>query len=580
MVFSLLKKHDHWVKDVLGLLLLFTLFYLLWLGSYPLFTPDEGRYSEVAREMVATHDYLTPRLNGVPFLDKPALYYWLQALAIHLVGINEWALRLFPALFGVLGAIVTYLAGRWLFDRRTGLLSAVILATTPLYFAGAHYANLDLEVAVLISCSLLFFITGVMRSSPSRIYFFIAAYSMAGLAFLTKGMIGIAFPVMIAGAWILSLRRFSLLKQVYLPTGIAIILLINLPWYVLVQNANPDFLHYFFLTQQVTRFLSATEFNNKTPFWFYAPIIMTGFFPWTCFLVQSIRDYVRNILRKQNRYQVELFLLLWVAIVFVFFSIPRSKTIGHIFPILPGLALLVGSYLSRHFENAQQQGIRRGIYSVAVLGSLLAVIGFSLLHARFMHMPQGFVFYFSAIASLILVGSLASLALINQKTLAPLFALCACSSVILLLVLTAGAGQLNPHSAKFLSAELHTIIGPQDEIVNYYKYYYDVPLYLNRNVIVVNNWNSPSIPTHDNWARELWVGMQMQPHHPLLIDDALFWQHYESDRRVFVFLNKNYFDQFKLRANSYFYLGSDGDTLLLSNKPTLLALRIQQSSPY
>lgn len=149
-----------WVFDLSVLGSLFLLFYFFGLGSYPLFTPDEGRYSEIAREMIKTHDFITPRLNGVVFLDKPILYYWLQVLSIKLFGLNEWALRFWPALLGIWGCVLNYFCGRTLFNRRVGLLASFILGSTILYFGAAHYANLDLEVAVFISSSLLFFLLG------------------------------------------------------------------------------------------------------------------------------------------------------------------------------------------------------------------------------------------------------------------------------------------------------------------------------------------------------------------------------------------------------------------------------------
>src|SRR5580692_7343889 len=136
--------------DMLFLTVMLGIFYALWMGSYPLFTPDEGRYSEVAREMVVTGDYITPRLNGVAFLDKPVLYYWLQASAIHLFGLTESALRFWPALLGILSCLIVYLAGRQFFNRRTAIFAAIILATSPLYYAASHYANLDIEVASLV----------------------------------------------------------------------------------------------------------------------------------------------------------------------------------------------------------------------------------------------------------------------------------------------------------------------------------------------------------------------------------------------------------------------------------------------
>src|SRR5262249_980933 len=141
--------------DVVILTAVISVFYFLWLGSYPVFTPDEGRYTEVAREMLVSHDFITPRVNPVPLLYQPPLFYWLHAVSLHWFGMKEWAFRFFPACFGVAGCLMVYGFGRYLFNRLTGLLAAVILATSPLYFAGAHYANLDLEVSIFISASLL-----------------------------------------------------------------------------------------------------------------------------------------------------------------------------------------------------------------------------------------------------------------------------------------------------------------------------------------------------------------------------------------------------------------------------------------
>src|SRR6185312_4499559 len=223
-------------KDILILTVVISLFFAFWLGAYPLLTPDEARYSEVAREMVVTGNYITPHLNGVVMLDKPIFHYWLQATAIKLFGLSEWALRLCPALFGVLGCLFTYIAGRLLFERRTGLLAAIILATSPLYFFSAHYANLDMEIAVLISAALFTFLIAVKYS---RLYLLWIAYIFAGLAVLTKGLIGIMLPALIIGIWILWQKQWQVLRSMYLWSGLLLVILIASPWYILVQKANP-----------------------------------------------------------------------------------------------------------------------------------------------------------------------------------------------------------------------------------------------------------------------------------------------------------------------------------------------------
>ena len=359
-----ISSQSYWLMDLIFIAIVVSLFYAIWIGGYPLFTPDEGRYSEVAREMVATGDYVTPKLNGVPFLDKPVFYYWLQASAILLLGLKESALRFWPAFLGVFGCLMTYLTGNLLFNRRTGIISALILATSPLYYGGAHYANLDLEVAVFISCSLLCF---MMAMQLQRTSIFIAAYVFAALAALTKGLIGIVFPAMIICSWLLLLNRMHLLKKIHLVTGLTLFTLITVPWYVMVQKANPEFLHFFFVTQQVSRFLTTADFNNKVAIWFYIPIVLIGFFPWSTFIIQAVTRHIKVVWNNRTQYANELFLLLWLFLIFLFFSIPHSKTIGYILPIFPALALLVGNYLSLYWDQLKTKGVYRGVITYIVL---------------------------------------------------------------------------------------------------------------------------------------------------------------------------------------------------------------------
>jgi len=498
--------HRQWLLDSIYLAIAFLVFYTFWLGGYPLFTPDEGRYSEIAREMIATGDYITPRVNGVVFLDKPILHYWLQVIAIQLFGVKEWALRLFPALIGVSGCMVMYSCGRYLFDRRTGILAAIILATTPLYFGVAHYANLDMEIAVFISSALLFFLCAVQpqdHHSFRPVFFYIACFFVA-LACLTKGMMGLVLPLLIAGTWIIIMPRWDILTKHYwhVIAGLLLIIALVMPWYVLVQQANPQFLHYFFVTQQVTRFLSAGTFNNQMPVWFYFPIILIGFIPWTVFLLQTIKITFSHCWRDHKKHATELFLLLWAVIILIFFSIPHSKLLGYIVPVFPPLALLVGHYLSKKYHKK------------------------------------------------ILIS-------------------CVSASVILLFALVLNATRFNHNSAKPLVQTLQTIMNPQAEVITYFKYYQDVPLYLAKRVTVVANWQDPSIVERDNWRRELWIGRTFQNTDDWLIDEDTFWQRFQSNQRVFVFLNVNYLDQFKLRATSYFILDTHNNIILLSNQPNV-----------
>lgn len=559
------QSRSSWLVDLIFISLFIGMFYFIWLGSHALFTPDEGRYSEVAREMVATGDYVTPRLNGVAFLDKPALYYWLQASAIQLFGLKEWSLRFWPALLGIIGCIATYVAGRTLFSRRAGILSALILATCPLYYGGAHYANLDLEVAVLISISL---ITSLLALQTENKKWFIVAYIFSGLAFLTKGLIGIFFPAMIIGIWILLLNRWDTFKKMHLGKGLLIFLGITVPWYVLVQKANPQFLHFFFVDQQVSRFLTKGDFNNKTAMWFYVPIVLAGILPWSVFIIQATWQKLKAIASNRQQHASELFLVLWFFLIFIFFSIPKSKTVGYILPIFPAIALLIGTYLDRMWNETKKRGIKIGLISYCVLSALLTV-GFIL--APFIQ-PEAIkpelVKYIDMMAMIFAVsGAIVLYFLKKKKEISTFVTTLFVTGVTFLLVFAASIGNINQKSIKPLAMLIKPHLSANDEVVTYFKYYQDLPIYLERRITIVADWNAPDIAQNDNWVRELWYGMPFQNTSEWLIAEDAFWKKWNSDKRLFVLLNTGYFDNFSKQAKGTIYkIDQLNNVVLVSNK--------------
>jgi 4-amino-4-deoxy-L-arabinose transferase-like glycosyltransferase len=569
-----------WRKDFFALALLLGIFYALWLGSHALFTPDEGRYPEVAREMVVSGDYITPRLNGVAFLDKPALYYWLQASAIKLFGVEEWALRLWPAFLGVLGCLVSYGTGRLLFNRRTGLLAAAILATSPLYYGAAHYANLDLEVASLVADSLLCFIAAMCAaiSPATKNRLLIAAYVFAGAATLTKGLIGIAFPGLIIGAWILLLNKFSLLTKMRLGTGLVIFALITVPWYVLVQRANPEFLHFFFVTQQVSRFLTTQDFNSKAPGWFYVPVVLAGFLPWTLFFFQALTQTLRRIWQDRQKHAVDLFLVLWFLIIFIFFSIPRSKTVGYILPVLPAMALITARYIDVIWVNPRQQKFS-GVKSIFIL-LCLAVAGM-FLAAPYLTVISFPATYFSELRSMALVlsgSALGALLLFRSPQFWKTIVCFGMTAVVSLLLFVSSVNVLNEKTVKPIALELKNYLQPGDEVVTYYRYYQDLPLYLQQQVTVVADWHAPDIAYNDNWLREMWYGMPFQNTSAWLIEKNTFWQRWNSDKRLFVVTDEDYYHELQKQTTVY-KLSQFHSTVLLSNKPYSTASRNIHSLP-
>lgn len=561
------KLNQYWFFDLISITLTLGFFYALWIGTHPLFTPDEGRYSEIAREMIATRDYITPRLNGVVFLDKPILYYWLQVIAIKLFGLKEWALRFWPACVGMLACVITYITGRILFDRRTGILAAIILATSPLYYGAAHYANLDLEVAGLIGSSLLCFITAMQFPlGRYRDAFLIAAYIFSGLAFLTKGLIGIVFPVFIIGSWIVILKRWNTLATMRLIPGLLIFLIITIPWYVLAQRANPEFLHFFFVTQQVSRFLTMEDFNNKTAAWFYIPVVLMGFFPWSIFIIQAVTEKIKLVWEKQEQRSIDLFLLLWFFIIFIFFSIPKSKTVGYILPIFPCLALMTGNYLSHLWVTQKSKGFYAGIY-VFVATCLIAAVALTYIPStKLFNITPDIVPYFFMLAIIFSIAGM-NILLLRKEKLIILFACLTLTSVVILLTIISNLSVFNHKTTKPLALQLNTFLRPEDEVVTFYKYYQDLPIYIQRQIVIVADWKSPEIPYKDNWVRELWYGMAFQNTQNWLIDENTFWQRWNSNKRLFVLTETSYYNEMLAKTRDVYLLGRINNIVLISNKP-------------
>jgi 4-amino-4-deoxy-L-arabinose transferase-like glycosyltransferase len=566
-------KNQHpakqWVSDLILLTLFLGIFYALWIGSHALFTPDEGRYSEVAREMIVTGDYVTPRLNGVVFLDKPIMYYWLQASAMLMFGIKEWALRFWPALAGVLGCLMTYVAGRMLFNRRSGIIASIVLASSPLYYGAAHYANLDLEVAVFISISLMSFIVAIQSASKHiRDIFLITAYVFAGIAALTKGLIGIAFPGMIIGIWIILSGRWDTFKKMHLFLGLSLFTAIALPWYILVQKANPEFFQFFFVKQQVSRFLTTEAFNNRTPGWFYVPIVLGGLFPWCIFVIQAVAQNLKLAWKDRKNHSTELYLLIWLILIFTFFSFPKSKTVGYILPIFPALALLIGSYLSTCWDK-MTKGVFRGLLAFLALGIGGAIVCLTIPHTPY-HPALGMTPYLTFSAALLLIASSALIFLLLTKPRTSYaFIAVSLTAVAFLLTVAASSGVINEKTIKPLAVQIKPIMQPNDEIVAFYKYFQDLPIYLEKRITIVADWNAKDIPLKDNWVRELWYGMPFQDTKEWLIGEDLFWKRWNGENRLFVFTNEHYYNAIQKKSKKPVYkIAEFNQAIVISNRPS------------
>lgn len=552
--------------DIILFTACFIIIYSLFAGSHPLFVNDEGRYNEVAREMFFMHNFITPTNNFVLFFDKPPLFYWLQSSSFWLFGINEWAVRIWPMIFAWFGCIVTYMTGFYLYGRRAAWLSAAILATSPLYFVYAHYANLDLEVAVLVAASLMGFMMAI-RDGIDKVYLkpMLFAYVCAALAFMTKGLLGLVFPLMIIGAWIICFRAWRVLRHMYIGWGILIVLAICLPWLIIMQIHNPEFFHYFFYVQQFERY-TGSQFNNPEPITFYLMAIIIGFLPWALWLLQSI--YMAG---KKVRFEGDTlagFLLLWIGLITIFFSIPTSKINSYILPVFPGLALVVGRYVAE--KNLTEKYWQWLFYLVSlfilVSGVILAFLPNSLFHHYDLsHHAQRLgavillcmgLFYFCLFYFTTPLQRWQSIIIFMAVGL-------------VFLSLTESAFHYKP-TIKPLVMLIKNQLQPTDEIVSYYNFYYDLPFYTQRRVTVVAAWNDPVVIDKDSWGGQMAALLAYQPQaREWLIGDAQFWQQWNSSHRLYVFLYKTKLATFEATAkpSTVYILGEYDRNYLVSNQP-------------
>ncbi|MEZ5658116.1 MAG: glycosyltransferase family 39 protein [Burkholderiaceae bacterium] len=262
---------------------------LIWLAALawprPLMLPDEGRYVGVAWEMVRSGDWSTPTLNGLPYFHKPPLFYWITAASITVFGPTDLAARAAPLLGAWGGAMAVFLFLRHWLDGSFARLALITLATQPMFYIGAQFANLDMLVAGCITITVVLLAHAVLSIERGRLArrALAMAYAMAALGVLAKGLIGVVLPAMVIAVWLLPGKRWrSLLRLLWLP-GALIFIAVGAPWFIAMQMRHDAFFDYFFIVQHLQRF-AAGGFNNVQPFWFYVAVLVLFTLPWIVWL--------------------------------------------------------------------------------------------------------------------------------------------------------------------------------------------------------------------------------------------------------------------------------------------------------
>lgn len=346
------RKETAFAGLVILLLGSFLFFYRL--GDRSFRNPDEGRYAEIAREMVQTGDWVRPQLYGVDYLRKPPLIYWLIAGSFKVFGFSEWAARFVSALFGLLGVLAVFFFARHVFDLKSAIFSSLILATNFWYLSVSRYLLIDAVFAFFIFSALALFY--VITESPSagflpRLLFYLSL----SLAFLAKGPAGlilVAIPVPLYGLITRQFRR-TILKILWLP-GLLIFLACVLPWFVRISTLKPWFPSFFFLHEHFQRAVSS-QFEHQESWHYYLWMTPALLMPWPLFL-EPLRAGLRGL--RQDPCKARLFLLCAAVGPLLFYSLSSSKLPTYLMPAMPFFALLIGNGWSRWETDENKSFLR------------------------------------------------------------------------------------------------------------------------------------------------------------------------------------------------------------------------------
>ncbi len=360
-------NHRSRITDWLLLIAVPAFFFLWKLSAFGLVGADEPRYAQVAREMLTRHDWVTPTLGGKPWLEKPPLYYWQAIIAYKMFGVSDWAARLPSVVDAFLLVIATYLMVRRI---RPGieLDGAVILGTSAGVVGFARAASMDMPLTAMFGVAML---AWYAWSETAQRKYLAAAYVFVSLAMLAKGPVAPFLAIVTIGLSTALNRNLQLARQTLWIPGIVLFCAITLPWYVLVQFRNPQFFHEFIIEHNLARF-GTNLYRHPEPFWYYVPVTLLGWLPWTALVVFSLwlfsvklsgicgqrfktpitestelhRDTSQRMCVQDNpaAERFHAFLLIWIFVIVVFFSISQSKLPGYILPAIPAGAILCAEY--------------------------------------------------------------------------------------------------------------------------------------------------------------------------------------------------------------------------------------------
>ena len=357
----------------ISLLLLLGMVWFVQLGYRDLSDPDEGRYAEIPYEMYVSGDWITPRLNGFKYFEKPPLQYWGTAAFYHLFGVSNATSRLWCATLGFLGIVWTLWLGNRMFGRTVGYFAALTLGSGLLYAAMGHMNTLDMGLAFFLSVGMGALALAQTQRDDShhvRRWMLVAWAALAG-ATLSKGLVGVLLPAATVFLYTLWQRDIALWRHMHMGKGLVLFFLLTAPWFIAVSVANPEFPEFFFIHEHFARYTSGVH-GRTGHLLYFVPVFLAGALPWLTHALGALFKPSFTWRPGDSAFDPQRLMWVYVVFVLVFFSISNSKLIPYILPLFPPLALLMGVRLSRAPHMTRDAFIMAGVAVLLVIvGSVM-----------------------------------------------------------------------------------------------------------------------------------------------------------------------------------------------------------------
>ena len=483
------------------------------LGDRSFRNPDEGRYAEIAREMVVSGNWIEPKIYGVDYLKKPALFYWLAAFFFKIFGFNEWAGRSVPAFFGLWGVLATFWFVRKIFNESTAFFSSLILASNFWYLEVGRYLVIDAVFSFFVVSGLYCFY--LAAHSPTRkLFYTILFYTCVAFSFLAKGILGVILPGISITLYLWLTKKMGVvLRQMRLELGVLIFSLIALPWFVIISLKEPEFLKLFFLHENLSRFASV-NFEHQEAWYFYLALTPIILMPWSLFWKPLGRSAARFQKTDPWRDPKIFFLAISLSMVF-FFSLSKAKLLTYILPSVPFFSILIGHSWTQWRDQTRPKETEFSwteyspVFLLIFLG-LAAILTTPGVIARFgQDLPEGVGIYFQWMGAAILAGGVAALRALRRRNITHLFHALIFTMALFSVIFTFAMEKMNgDYTNKHFALSLKPKLRPGDRVFIYDHpgALYDFGFYLNAPVTLVGLAGELELsPRHDPENRNVSV---------------------------------------------------------------------------